>query len=95
MKKNSDQKYQSSYETLLKAVLLYTGSFEQVIKAYQLIVFNCLIGNGDAHLKNFALQYIPGQNNIELCPPYDITNTLIYSSIDDRMASIELAYIQL
>jgi len=51
-----------------------------------LIVFNCLIGNGDAHLKNFALQYTPGESDIKLCPAYDITNTLLYPTIDNKMA---------
>ena len=53
MKKSNDPcaKYTSSYETLLKATYLYTGSVAEVEKMYKYIVFNCLIGNGDAHLK--------------------------------------------
>lgn len=94
MGKRGEQKYQSSYETLLRAVKLYTGQQQQIIQAYKLIVFNCLIGNGDAHLKNFALQYIPcmesnkqpGKADVILCPPYDITNTLLYPTIDNKMA---------
>ncbi|MFT4925402.1 MAG: serine/threonine-protein kinase HipA [Phenylobacterium sp.] len=86
MGKRGDQKYQSSYETLLKAVKLYTGQQQQMTEAYKLIVFNCLIGNGDAHLKNFALQYTPGKQDVRLCPPYDITNTLLYPTIDNKMA---------
>ncbi len=86
MGKQGDEKYNSSYESLLKAVRLYTGSVIQVEKAYKLIVFNCLIGNGDAHLKNFALQYTLGKKDIVLAPPYDITHTIIYDSIDNHMA---------
>ena len=86
MGKQGDEKYNSSYESLLKAVRLYTGSIFQVEKAYKLIVFNCLIGNGDAHLKNFALQYTLGETDIVLAPPYDITHTIIYDSIDNHMA---------
>jgi serine/threonine-protein kinase HipA len=86
MGKPGDKKYQSSYESVLKAVKLYTGEQLQVVEAYKLIVFNCLIGNGDAHLKNFALQYTPGKKDIKLCPPYDITNTLLYPTIDNKMA---------
>jgi len=86
MGKQGDEKYNSSYESLLKAVRLYTGSIVQVEKAYKLIVFNCLIGNGDAHLKNFALQYTLGETDIVLAPPYDITHTIIYDSIDNHMA---------
>ena len=50
------------------------------------IVFNCLIGNGDANLKNFALQYSSDMKNIFVSPPFDITHTLIYKSIDHKMA---------
>lgn len=86
MGKSGDKKYQSSYESVLKAVKLYTSDQQQIVEAYKLIVFNCLIGNGDAHLKNFALQYTPGKPDIKLCPPYDITNTLLYPTIDNQMA---------
>lgn len=53
---------------------------------YKYIVFNCLIGNGDAHLKNFALQYSSDMKNIFVSPPFDITHTLIYESIDHKIA---------
>ncbi|RJL30213.1 type II toxin-antitoxin system HipA family toxin [Pectobacterium polaris] len=81
-----DAKYTGSYETLLKATLIYTGSLSEVEKMYQYIVFNCLIGNGDAHLKNFALQYTQDMKNIFVSPIYDVTHTLIYDSIDNKMA---------
>lgn len=88
MKKSNDPdaKYTGSYEMLLKATYLYTGSLTEVEKIYKYIIFNCLIGNGDAHLKNFALQYSPDMKNIFVSPPFDITHTLIYESIDNKMA---------
>lgn len=88
MKKSNDPnaKYTGSYETLLKATYIYTGSAAEVEKMYKYIVFNCLIGNGDAHLKNFALQYSADMKNIFVSPPFDITHTLIYQSIDNKMA---------
>lgn len=81
-----DAKYTGSYENLLKATLLYTNSQNEVKKMYQYIVFNCLIGNGDAHLKNFALQYTPDMQTIFVSPPFDITHTIIYETIDNKMA---------
>lgn len=81
-----DAKYSSSYETLLKATHLYTNSQAEVEKIYHYIVFNCLIGNGDAHLKNFALQYTSDMSHIFVSPPFDITHTLIYDAIDNKMA---------
>ncbi|QQV07973.1 type II toxin-antitoxin system HipA family toxin [Acinetobacter johnsonii] len=88
MKKSNgpNAKYTSSYETLLKATYLYTSSVAEVEKMYKYIVFNCLIGNGDANLKNFALQYSPDMKNIFVSLPFDLTHTLIYESIDHKMA---------
>lgn len=81
-----DAKYTGSYETLLNATFRYTNSQQEVERMYKYIVFNCLIGNGDAHLKNFALQYTPDMSAIFLSPPFDITHTLIYQSIDNKIA---------
>ena len=86
MGKSNDHKYQSSYEVLLKAVAQFTRSHTEVERAYRYIVFSCLIGNGDAHLKNFAVQYDSDRQDIVLTPPYDITHTLIYPTIDNKMA---------
>lgn len=86
MGKRGDAKYQSSYEMLMKATQLFTQSDIELNRMYRYIVFNCLIGNGDAHLKNFSLQYDESRQNITLTPPYDITHTLIYETIDNKMA---------
>ncbi|AZG74796.1 type II toxin-antitoxin system HipA family toxin [Shewanella livingstonensis] len=88
LRKNNDPdaKYNGSYETLLKATMLYTNSQDELEKMYKYIVFNCLIGNGDAHLKNFSLQYTADMSKVFVSPPFDITHTLIYHSIDNKMA---------
>jgi len=86
MGKQGDEKYQSSYEMLMKATYIFTKSDVQLKRMYQYIVFSCLIGNGDAHLKNFSVQYDESRKDIILTPPYDITHTLIYGTIDDKMA---------
>ncbi len=81
-----DAKYSGSYETLLKATHIYTNKLSEVKTMYRYIVFNCLIGNGDAHLKNFALQYTPDMKDVFVSPPFDITHTIIYDTIDNKMA---------
>ena len=81
-----DAKYLGSYESLLEATYRYTNSLSEVLKMYRYIVFNCLIGNGDAHLKNFALQYSPDMKHIFVSPPFDMTHTVMYDTIDDQMA---------
>ena len=86
MGKSSEHKYQSSYETLLKAMAAFTRSQAEVERGYKYIVFSCLIGNGDAHLKNFAVQYDVNRKSVVLAPPYDITHTLIYKTLDNNMA---------
>jgi len=86
MGKQGDEKYQSSYEMLMKATYIFTKSDMQLRRMYQYIVFNCLIGNGDAHLKNFSVQYEESKKEIILTPPYDITHTPIYDTIDNKMA---------
>ncbi|OFC70095.1 type II toxin-antitoxin system HipA family toxin [Alteromonas confluentis] len=86
MGRTGDQKYLGSYENVLKATLLNTQSPEELDKVFALVAFNCLIGNGDAHLKNFSLQYQNDHTEIKLSPVYDITHTLIYPTIDNAMA---------
>ena len=63
-----------------------TKTDKQVEKIYQYIVFNCLIGNGDAHLKNFALQYPADHSRVFVSPIFDVTHTLIYPTINNKMA---------
>lgn len=86
MGRSGEQKYLGSYENVLKATRINTGSIEEVEKTFSLIAFNCLIGNGDAHLKNFSLQYHSDHSNITLSPVYDVTHTIIYPTIDNHMA---------
>jgi serine/threonine-protein kinase HipA len=43
---------------------------------YQWVIFNLLIGNGDAHLKNISFFYKNG--SVELTPFYDLLSTVIY-----------------
>lgn len=48
------------------------------------VLVNFLLGNSDAHGKNFALLYEPG--GIRLAPLYDIVSTAVYGDVTDRMA---------
>lgn len=49
------------------------------------LIFNYLIGNADAHGKNFSLLY-PGRNNPKLAPAYDLLSTRVYPEIAIKMA---------
>jgi serine/threonine-protein kinase HipA len=59
-------------------------SAPNVLRLLDYIIFNCLVGNNDAHAKNFSLLY--GQNGAQLAPLYDALSTAVYSDLSDRMA---------
>jgi serine/threonine-protein kinase HipA len=71
-----EDKYNGSFETV--AALAYrrfdTRALHEVVRR---ITFNLLIGNGDAHLKNWSLIYPDGRNPT-LSPAYDIVSTAGY-----------------
>ncbi len=49
------------------------------------VIFNLLIGNHDAHAKNFSLLYIPNRS-IRFAPLYDLVCTVFYPELTDKMA---------
>ena len=71
-----DTKYRSSMEKLSDVIDQFC-SFPAVEKAklFQIVLFNFLIGNEDAHLKNFSL--ITKNDKVELSPAYDLVNSSI------------------
>ena len=56
------------------------------IRLWDLIVFDCLTGNTDAHIKNFSLLYSPDLESIRLAPAYDLVITAIYDESTREMA---------
>lgn len=48
------------------------------------MLFNLLIGNQDAHAKNFSLLH--QGNTIALAPAYDLVSTLVYEQLQTRLA---------
>ena len=73
---NRDLKYQSSMEKVADVLNDFCAfpALEK-IKLFKLLLFNFLIGNEDAHLKNWSL--ITRNNKIELSPAYDLLNSTI------------------
>ena len=59
-------------------------SAPEVLRMLDAIIFNALIGNHDAHAKNFSLLY-HGRRPV-LAPFYDLLSTAIYPSLTDKMA---------
>lgn len=48
------------------------------------VILNYLIGNNDAHGKNFSLIYTP--NGVRYAPLYDIISTIVYPELSTKMA---------
>lgn len=80
MKKSGDDKYLGSYEHVAKVVQLYTRDIQQSDQIFDYVAISCLLGNGDAHLKNFSLLYdsIQPLSGLRLSPLYDVVNTTVY-----------------
>ena len=54
------------------------------IKFLKIIIFNYLIGNNDAHGKNFS--FLHQQGKVSLAPVYDLLSTVVYPDLDPKMA---------
>jgi serine/threonine-protein kinase HipA len=71
----------ANFETIANVVSNVVG-VEAVGEVIDRIVLNVLIGNGDAHLKNWAIRYPDGRTST-LSPAYDIVPTVLYLPDDD------------
>jgi len=59
-------------------------SAPQVLRLFDYVIFNVLIGNHDAHAKNFSLLY-SGKTPV-LAPFYDTLSTAVYPTLTPKMA---------
>ena len=59
-------------------------SAPQILKLLDFAIFNALVGNHDAHGKNFSLLYTT--QGIVLAPCYDMLSTAVYPNLTDKMA---------
>ena len=59
-------------------------SAPQVLRLFDYVIFNALIGNHDAHAKNFSLLY-SGKIPV-LAPLYDTLSTAVYPTLTPKMA---------
>jgi Uncharacterized protein related to capsule biosynthesis enzymes len=56
------------------------------LRLWDLLVFNWLLGNTDAHVKNFSLLYSPDLRRVRLAPAYDLVSTTAYRQSTREMA---------
>lgn len=85
----SENKYQSEGGPSLKDCfsLLRAASSRPVIDLANLldaVIFNLLIGNHDAHGKNFSLLY--NGKNTQFAPLYDLISTVYYPQLNKKMS---------
>lgn len=72
-------KYESSYEEIAFHMKKHIGAYAiEAEKFFRLVLFNYLVSNGDAHLKNFSLQRNSEFGDYLLTPAYDLMNTSLH-----------------
>lgn len=85
----STQKYESDGGPSLSACFALmkrlTFPAQARIQLLQTLIFNVLIGNGDAHAKNYSILHRP-EGGMVLTPAYDLLSTRYYFGQRPRMA---------
>lgn len=90
--RRSHGRYDGSYEGIARRMADYIspGALGRSKDQFALMVaYNCAVGNGDAHLKNFSVLYRHPEDEVTLAPAYDIVSTLPYMPRDTL--ALELA----
>ena len=94
----ASRKYEKQHEGYLKGMfdLLRKYSADPIadlLKLWDIIVYDFLVGNTDAHIKNFSLLYSPDMKRIRFAPAYDLVSTTVYEqSTRDMAFAIGRAY---
>jgi serine/threonine-protein kinase HipA len=82
-----DYKYNFSYEDIAEKLKSICGAYPvEVEKFFNVLVFNFLVNNGDAHMKNFSMLKNDAYNDYLLSPMYDMLNTRIHFPKDAELA---------
>jgi serine/threonine-protein kinase HipA len=86
-------KYRGSYETSILRRFQAFASGDVVAqdceRLFTLIVLNCALRNGDAHLKNFGVVYDGVDGTVRLAPVYDLVTTTAYIPTDTMALTLE------
>ena len=80
-------KYDFSYEEIAELMKKYISAYPiEIEKYFTLILFNYLVSNGDAHLKNFSVFRNNEFGDYTLTPAYDLLNTSLHISNESNTA---------
>ena len=79
---SSREKYKTSYSHVARLVEAFASGphvTPSLQALFDMVALSCVVGNGDAHLKNFGLLYTdPTTNDCRLAPAFDLVNTTAY-----------------
>lgn len=79
---SSREKYKTSYTHVARLVGAFASGphvAHSLQALFDMVALSCVVGNGDAHLKNFGLLYTdPTTNDCRLAPAFDVVNTTAY-----------------
>ena len=79
---SSREKYKTSYTHVAKLVEAFASGphvTPSLQALFDMVALSCIVGNGDAHLKNFGLLYTdPTTSDCRLAPAFDLVNTTAY-----------------
>jgi len=79
-------KYDYSYEEIGGLIKKYLPSYRvEVLKFFKQVLFNYLVGNGDAHLKNFSVVQRTTKD-YGLSPAYDLLSSSLHLPNESRTA---------
>ncbi len=79
-------KYDYSYEQIARLIKKYLPTYKlELIKFFKQVLFNYLIGNGDAHIKNFSVIQRETKE-YTLSPVYDLLSSSIHIPNESRTA---------
>lgn len=81
-----EQKYKNASFASIAHVLWREADEQAIVEYMRRLVFIALIGNGDAHLKNWSLIYRDGRSTA-LSPAYDLVSTAPYMTGDSLALS--------
>ena len=72
-------KYDATYEDIAHLIKKYVAAYMPTLELFfRIVLFNYLLSNGDAHIKNFSL--IRTENgDYTLTPAYDLMSTVIHT----------------
>ncbi|MEF7615130.1 type II toxin-antitoxin system HipA family toxin [Aquincola sp. MAHUQ-54] len=80
--KGAGLKYSGRYEDIARLIGAFCSPEHvapSLAQLFDIVALSCIVGNGDAHLKNFGLLYdTPEDAPVRLAPAFDIASTTCY-----------------